>query len=117
MVSLWPWKVLLLLSRPLAELQSFMSALANTVLHRQGSVTSPAEFEKTLSTLSAKITRATARLDRHRQRSRRYRVLWTLYTSFAYLLYSIIVILVLGWHNWGPCEYSTVAGGPVVWVL
>ncbi|PGH31897.1 hypothetical protein GX50_05332 [[Emmonsia] crescens] len=87
MVSLWPWK---------------------------GSVTSPAEFEKTLSTLSAKITRATARLDRHRQRSRRYRVLWTLYTSFAYLLYSIIVILVLGWHNWGPCEYSTVAGGPVV---
>ncbi|EQL30564.1 hypothetical protein BDFG_06958 [Blastomyces dermatitidis ATCC 26199] len=87
MVSLWPWK---------------------------GSGTSPAEFEKTLSSLSAKITRATTRLDSHRQRSRRYRVLWTLYTSFAYLLYSIIVILVLGWQNWGPCEYSTVAGGPVV---
>ncbi|OJD13313.1 hypothetical protein AJ78_06217 [Emergomyces pasteurianus Ep9510] len=87
MVSLWPWK---------------------------GSSTSPAEFEKTLSSLSAKIARATTRLDRHRQRSRRYRVLWTLYTSFAYLLYSIIIILVLGWHNWGPCEYTTLAGGPVV---
>ncbi|EDN11046.1 DUF2296 and TFIIa superfamily domain-containing protein [Histoplasma capsulatum] len=87
MVSLWPWK---------------------------GSGTSPAEFEKTLSTLSAKIARATTRLDGYRQRSRRYRVLWTLYTSFAYLLYSIIVTLVLGWQNWGPCEYSTVAGGPVL---
>ncbi|OAX77937.1 hypothetical protein ACJ72_07759 [Emergomyces africanus] len=87
MVSLWPWK---------------------------GSSTSPAEFEKTLSTLSAKIARATTLLDRHRQRSRRYRVLWTLYTAFVYILYSTIIILVLGWHNWGPCEYTVVTGGPVV---
>ncbi|PGG97952.1 hypothetical protein GX51_07065 [Blastomyces parvus] len=92
----------------------FVSSHANSFIQWQGSNTSPAEFEKTLSSLSAKITRATTRLDRHRQRSRRYRVLWTLYTSFAYLLYSIIVILVLGWQNWGPCEYSAVAGGPVV---
>ncbi|PGG98704.1 hypothetical protein AJ79_08790 [Helicocarpus griseus UAMH5409] len=87
MVSLWPWK---------------------------GSDTSPAGFEKTLSTLSGKIARATARLDTHRQRARRYKVLWTLYTSFAYLLCSIILTLVLGWQHWGPIEYTAVAGGPVV---
>ncbi|EEH39125.2 hypothetical protein PAAG_01587 [Paracoccidioides lutzii Pb01] len=87
MVSLWPWK---------------------------GSNTSPAEFEKTLSTLSAKISGATARLDTHRQRSRRYRVLWTLYTSFAYILYSIIITLVLGWQYWGAVEYFAVVGGPVL---
>ncbi|OJD26321.1 hypothetical protein ACJ73_02307 [Blastomyces percursus] len=91
-----------------------VSSHVDSFIQWQGSGTSPAEFEKTLSSLSAKITRATTRLDSHRQRSRRYRVLWTLYTSFVYLLYSIIVILVLGWQNWGPCEYSIVAGGPVV---
>lgn len=114
MVSLWPWKVLLGLS---SFSPQCMSSHVDTFVPRQGSGTSPAEFEKTLSTLSAKIARATTRLDGYRQRSRRYRVLWTLYTSFAYLLYSIIVTLVLGWQNWGPCEYSTVAGGPVLCVL
>ncbi|KAK2808478.1 hypothetical protein FQN50_004686 [Emmonsiellopsis sp. PD_5] len=86
MVTLWPWR---------------------------GSDNSPAGFEKTLSTLSGKISRATARLDTHRQNARRYKALWTLYTTFAYLLYSIILALVLGWQHWGAVEYSAVAGGPV----
>ncbi|KAK2753319.1 hypothetical protein FQN55_003448 [Onygenales sp. PD_40] len=86
MVSLWPWG---------------------------GSDNSPAGFEKTLSTLTGKISRATTRLDTHRQNARRYKALWTLYTTFAYLLYSIILALVLGWQHWGAVEYSAVAGGPV----
>ncbi|KAL2818616.1 hypothetical protein BJX63DRAFT_419160 [Aspergillus granulosus] len=87
MVSLWPFK---------------------------GENDSPAFFEKTLSTLSEKITRATTRLDLHRQHARRFRALWTLYTTFVYLLYSIILALVLGWQNWGVKEYAAILGGPVI---
>ncbi|PLB44913.1 hypothetical protein P170DRAFT_479453 [Aspergillus steynii IBT 23096] len=87
MVSLWPFK---------------------------GEDNSPASFEKALSTLSTKITQTTSRLDTHRQNARRFKALWTLYTTFAYLLYSIILALVLGWENWGVKEYSAVAGGPVL---
>ncbi|KAI9372340.1 hypothetical protein BJX61DRAFT_542816 [Aspergillus egyptiacus] len=87
MVSLWPFK---------------------------GDDNSPAFFEKTLETLSAKITRATSRLDIHRQHARRFKALWTLYTTFIYLLYSIILALVLGWQNWGVTEYAAIVGGPVV---
>lgn len=87
MVSFWPWK---------------------------GDDNSPASFEKTLSTLSAKISKTSTRLDSIRQRSRRLSVLWTLYAGFAYLLYSIILVLVVGWRKWGPVEYVAVAAGPVL---
>jgi hypothetical protein len=82
----------------------------------QGSDNSPASFEKTLSSLSGKIVQASTRLEAHRRRSRRFRVLWTLYSVFIYLLYAVIVTLVLGWQNWGRIEYSAVAGGPVLYV-
>ncbi|KAL1965486.1 hypothetical protein VTN77DRAFT_5742 [Rasamsonia byssochlamydoides] len=87
MVSLWPWK---------------------------GEDNSPASFEKALSSLSTKITQTANRLDANRQQARRFKALWTLYTTFAYLLYSIILALVLGWKNWGIIEYAAVLGGPVV---
>ncbi|KAI9826130.1 MAG: hypothetical protein M1832_000579 [Thelocarpon impressellum] len=87
MVSLWPWK---------------------------GDDASPASFERTLSTLSTKITTNTARLDLLRQRLRRFKALWTLYASFVYILYSLILALVVGWRDWGAVEYAAVAGGPVV---
>ncbi|GKZ39150.1 hypothetical protein AbraIFM66950_011959 [Aspergillus brasiliensis] len=76
--------------------------------------TSPASFEKALAALSTKITRTTARLDLHRQHARRFKALWTLYTTFAYLLYSIIIALVLGWQNWGITEYAAIVGGPIL---
>ena len=76
---------------------------------------SPASFEKALSALSAKISRTNGKLDSLRQRSRRLAGLWTLYSIFAYLLYSIVLILVVGWDKWGIREYSAVAGGPVVY--
>ena len=77
--------------------------------------TSPASFEKILLNLSTKIAHSSGRLDNLRQRSRRLKVLWTLYATFAYLLCTIILILVVGWREWGPIEYTSVAGGPVVY--
>ncbi|KAJ5378163.1 uncharacterized protein N7496_005572 [Penicillium cataractarum] len=87
MVSFWPWK---------------------------GEDNSPASFEKTLSTLSTKIAQATTRLDQQRQTARRFKALWTLYSTFAYLFYSIVLALVLGWESWGVKEYTAIAGGPVL---
>jgi hypothetical protein len=82
----------------------------------QGDDNSAASFEKTLSTLSTKIAEATTRLDQQRQSSRRIKALWTLYSTFAYLFYSIILALVLGWESWGIKEYAAIAGGPVLCV-
>jgi endoplasmic reticulum junction formation protein lunapark len=41
-------------------------------------------------------------------------VLWTLYVSFAYLIYAIVILLVVGWQRMGPLEWTGAAGGPVV---
>ncbi|KFY19286.1 hypothetical protein V493_08038, partial [Pseudogymnoascus sp. VKM F-4281 (FW-2241)] len=90
MVSLWPWK---------------------------GEDASPASFEKTLSALSEKITKAQLQLDTLNQRSRRRIALWTLYTSFAYILCVIILAFVVGWRNWGAAEYTSVAGSPLLMYL
>ncbi|KAI9681526.1 MAG: hypothetical protein M1817_002810 [Caeruleum heppii] len=87
MVSLWPW---------------------------HGDDASPASFERALSNLSTKISKNTTHLDTLRQRSRRLKALWTLYTSFAYILYTLILALVVGWRHWTPVEYTAIAGGPVV---
>lgn len=87
MVSLWPWK---------------------------GEDNSPASFEKRLSSLSTKITQTTTRLDSHRQTSRRFRALWTLYASFIYILYSLISLLVVGWESYGLREIPALIAGPVM---
>lgn len=75
---------------------------------------SPASFEKALSNLSAKISRTNVKLESYRQRSRRFVGLWTLYSIFAYLLYTIVLGLVVGWDQWGMKEYGAVTGGPAV---
>ena len=80
----------------------------------KGDENSAASFEKALSQLSTKITKASAQNDHFRQKQRRYKVLWTLYTSFAYILVALILTLVTGWDKWGPTEYSALAGGPVL---
>ncbi|KAG5933013.1 hypothetical protein E4U53_001127 [Claviceps sorghi] len=87
MVSFWPWR---------------------------GDSSSPASFEKTLSTLSAKITDAQARLDRLRTSSRRTKVLWTLYLGFAYLVYAIVLLLVVGYKSMGVYEWAGMMGGPLL---
>ncbi|KAF2769583.1 hypothetical protein EJ03DRAFT_327189 [Teratosphaeria nubilosa] len=80
----------------------------------RGDETSAASFEKVLSKLSTQITKASAQNDKFRQKQRRYKVLWTLYSSFAYILVAAILTLVTGYQRWGPVEYTTVAGGPVL---
>ncbi|KAK4125168.1 hypothetical protein N657DRAFT_670981, partial [Parathielavia appendiculata] len=54
---------------------------------------SPALFEKTLSALAAKITSTQTHLDQSRAKSRRVKVLCTLYLGFAYLVYGIVLVL------------------------
>lgn len=75
---------------------------------------SPASFERTLSALSAKITTTQTQLEKVRSRSRRVKVLSTLYLGFAYLVYAIVLMLVVGWKYMGPLEWTGMAGGPVV---
>jgi hypothetical protein len=106
MVSIWPWRVSYCSPYPAA-------AILTTI---QGEDTSPASFEKALAALSVKISKSQLLLDSLRQRSRRFKALWTLYTSFAYLLCAIILGLVVGWRNWGAWEYSALAGSPLMWV-
>lgn len=74
---------------------------------------SPASFEKALSALSTKITATQTQLDQNRVKSRRVKLLCTLYLGFAYLVYGIVLILVVGWKNMGPLEWTGMAGGPV----
>ncbi|KAH6607069.1 hypothetical protein Trco_003382 [Trichoderma cornu-damae] len=86
MVSFWPWK---------------------------SDDSSPASFERALSALSKKITTTQTRLEWTRLRSRKIKVLGTLYTSFAYLVSVIVLFLVVGYPNLGPWEWTGMAGGPV----
>ncbi|KAF2224669.1 hypothetical protein BDZ85DRAFT_258877 [Elsinoe ampelina] len=78
----------------------------------RGDDTSAAGFEKVLSGLSAKINKASAKDTRLRTQQRRYKVLWTLYTSFAYLLAFVILVLVVGRSNWDVTEYTALASAP-----
>ncbi|EEU35287.1 uncharacterized protein NECHADRAFT_59547 [Fusarium vanettenii 77-13-4] len=73
-----------------------------------------ADFEKTLSSLSSKIADTQASLDKVRSNSRRARVLWTLYLSFAYLVYAIVLLLVVGYKNLGAYEWTGLCSGPLL---
>lgn len=83
---------------------------------RQKDDSSPASFEKILSTLSTKIANTQASLERTRASSRRFKVLSTLYLAFGYLVYAIVALLVVGWKNMGAYEWSGMAAGPVLLV-
>lgn len=80
----------------------------------KGDDNSAASFEKILSQLSTKINKVSAQNERFRQKQRRYKVLWTLYSTFAYILIAAILTLVTGWEKWGAVEYSAMGGGPVL---
>ncbi|KAK5117966.1 hypothetical protein LTR62_004010 [Meristemomyces frigidus] len=80
----------------------------------KGDDSSAASFEKVLSQLSTKINRASAQNDTFRQKQRRYKVLWTLYTTFAYILVATILTLVTGYQRWGAVEYTAIVGSPVL---
>ena len=80
----------------------------------KGDDSSAASFEKVLSQLSTKITKVSTQNDGFRQRQRRYKVLWTLYSTFAYILVAAILTLVTGYQRWSVPEYSAIAGSPVL---
>ena len=80
----------------------------------KGSDDSAASFEKSLSHLSSKINKANGQNDSFRQKQRRYKVLWTLYTAFAYILVAAILTLVTGYQSWGAPEYTAIVGSPVL---
>ena len=96
------------------KLPSVLPIRASSDIASQGDKNSAESFEKTLSALSDKISKATAHNDRLRQRARKLKVSWILYGGVTYILAFLILTLVTGWRNWGPVEYSTVAGGPVL---
>ncbi|KAE9978330.1 hypothetical protein BLS_007402 [Venturia inaequalis] len=87
MVSLWPWK---------------------------GDNNSTDAYDKRLALLATKITKTTAHNDSLRQRGRKFKVTWTLYAGFAYILATLILTLVTGWRSWGSVEYTVVCSGPLV---
>jgi len=68
--------------------------------------------------LAEKIAKSQAYLTSLQQSSRRTRTIWTLYSSFAYLLCFIILFLVVGWRNWTALEYTAVSGSPlIIWAI
>lgn len=83
-------------------------------LTNRQSDSSAASFEKALSKLSAQIGTATVSLDKTRARNRRAKAIWTLYTSLAYLLSVLILVLVIGPQNWDIPHYGGLIGAPAL---
>lgn len=65
--------------------------------------------------MSSKINSTSAKNDALRQHQRRYKALWTIYTSFAYLLAALILTLVTGYKNWNAAEYTGIASAPLMY--
>ena len=80
----------------------------------QADDSSPASYEKLLSTLASKINKGNANLDALRQNSRRFKLFLILYLGFAWLVCATILVLVVGWRNWGLLEYVALVGGPLM---
>ncbi|KAK4160791.1 hypothetical protein QBC43DRAFT_324964 [Cladorrhinum sp. PSN259] len=78
---------------------------------------SPASFERALSALSVKIKTTQTHLDQSRLRARKIKVLATLYIGFAYLVYAVVLLLVVGWKHMSALEWTGMAGGPVLITL
>ena len=74
---------------------------------------SPASYEKALSKLSAQITTTTVTLDKFRTRAHRSKTFWTLWSTLAYLVYTSILVLVLGPQQWNGPHYAGLAGAPI----
>lgn len=87
MVSLWPWK---------------------------SEDNSPASFEKILAALATTISKSEIQLESLRLNLRRYKALWTLYTSFLYIFGLVVLVLVVGWKNWTIWEGTILAGWPTL---
>jgi len=65
-----------------------------------------------LSTLTTRIQKTNVKRDKLRNSQRRYKALWTLYTTLTYTVCLLILAFVTGWQNWGSLEYAVVTGAP-----
>ena len=41
-------------------------------------------------------------------------MLWTLYMTFAFLVYAVVMLAVVGYNRMGTYEWTAMAGGPVL---
>lgn len=87
---------------------------SSSLMTSKGDGQSTATFEKTLSALSSKITKATNKQATLRTSCRRIKALWTLYAGFAYILFALIGLLVTGRGNWGLIEYIGIVASPIL---
>lgn len=75
---------------------------------------SPASFEKELSALSAQITATDTKIATTTTKSRKLKAFTLLYFGFAYVVYGIVVLLVVGYKNMAVWEWTGLSGGPVL---
>ncbi len=111
MVSLWPWRVRF--SRSDARKEGVKLPLTWTLFCRS-KTHRPPRSRRRCRRWPPRSQTLRPRLDGTRSAARRTKVLWTLYLSFAYLVYAIVLVLVVGWAKMGPWEWAGVAGGPLV---
>lgn len=82
----------------------------------RGDDNSPDSFERILAKLASQIQAETSKLALLRLHLRRYKGLWTIYTSFAYIFYVLVIFLVIGWKEVGPPQIAGLIVGPVgIW--
>ncbi|KAI5848147.1 hypothetical protein BZA05DRAFT_404563 [Tricharina praecox] len=78
-----------------------------------GDDNSPDSFERILSQLATRIESTSSKLATLRQRARRYKALFTIYSVIGYILYCIVIVLVVGYQNIRVHEGGGLAAGPV----
>ncbi|RPA83616.1 hypothetical protein BJ508DRAFT_413292 [Ascobolus immersus RN42] len=75
---------------------------------------SPDTFERKLSSLSKQIHARNTRISSLRQRLRRSKALWTLYSLFGWVFYCVAAFFYTGWEQFGWQEWLGIGGSPVV---
>ncbi|KAF3939647.1 hypothetical protein ABW19_dt0204094 [Dactylella cylindrospora] len=79
-----------------------------------GQDNSPDAFEKKLSSLATQITDHEKRLSHLRTRGRRLKALWTLYTIIAWVIYTTILVLVVGLEHANVYQIAGLGLSPFV---
>jgi len=82
----------------------------------KGDDNSPDSFERILSQLATRIESTSSKLATLRQRARRYKAMFTIYSVLGYILYCIVIVLVVGYQNIGVLKGAGLVVGPVVCV-
>ncbi|KAF3910404.1 hypothetical protein ABW20_dc0103650 [Dactylellina cionopaga] len=79
-----------------------------------GQDNSPGAFEKKLSSLATQILDHEKRLTLLRNRGRRFKGLWTIYTIIAWVIYATILVLVVGFNRANVFQLTGLGVSPFV---